>query len=90
MIFYYQYEISDRWNTIILEFWDFDRRPTEYRGSKLRFLKFSTSIIKFLNDQHALYWKFGSLAGLESRPQVQVATDSFKACNTCLRLGVIG
>jgi hypothetical protein len=60
----------------IFEFWDFGRImavghwvKSQNRGSRI----FSSSPLNFwsIEHNHALYWKFGTLVGLRSRPQAQ-------------------
>jgi hypothetical protein len=60
---------------LMFEFWDFGRIMTVTVGhwakSKLDILGFFSSSPWSIEHNHALYWKFGTLAGLGSRPQVQ-------------------
>jgi hypothetical protein len=62
---------------LIFVFWDFDRiiavghwTKSQNRDSRV----FSSSPWNFwsIEHNHALYWKFGTLAGLRSRPQAQM------------------
>jgi hypothetical protein len=63
---------------LIFEFWDYGRimavghwTKSQNQGSRV----FSTSPLNFWSISelnHALYWKFGTLAGLRNRPQAQM------------------
>jgi hypothetical protein len=47
----------------------------ERKGSKLGSIGFFNTSMKLLIGRvyhHAVYWNFGTLAGLESRPQAQM------------------
>jgi hypothetical protein len=62
---------------LIFEFWDYGRIKAvdHWTNSQNRgFWGFSSSTWNFwsMEHNHALYWKFGTLAGLESRPQAQM------------------
>jgi hypothetical protein len=93
MIIYHQHEISDRKNTIMPSIWilglwtDFGRRPSGH-VSKLRFSDFSSSPWNFWSKEHnhAQYWKFGTLAGLGSRPQAQMTMGPIQKTFLVLRL----
>jgi hypothetical protein len=76
MIIYHQYEISDRQNTIMPYIWilglwpDYGRKPS----LKIEIPCFSSLPWNFwsIEHNHALSWKFGTLAWLGSRPQAQM------------------
>jgi hypothetical protein len=92
MIIYHQHEISDRKNTIMPYFWisglwpDYGRDPLD-QVSKLRFSGFSSSPWNFwsIEHNHALYWKFGTLAGLGSRPHAQMTMSPIQKTFLVLR-----
>jgi hypothetical protein len=77
MIIYHQHEISDRQNTIMPYIWILGlcRIMAVGQVSKSRFPVFSSSPWNFwsIEHNHALYWKFGTLARLESSSQAQMA-----------------
>jgi hypothetical protein len=64
---------------------DYGRRPLD-QVSKLRFLGFSSSPWNFWSNEHnhALYWKFRTLAGL-SRPQAQMTMGPIQKTFLVLR-----
>jgi hypothetical protein len=65
---------------LIFEFWDFGRimavgHSTKSQNRDCRVFFSSPWNFWSIEHNHALYWKFGTLAGLRSRPQVQMAMD---------------
>jgi hypothetical protein len=77
IIYHQQHQISCRKNTILPYIWisglwsDYDHWvKSQNRGFRI----FSSSPSKFwsIEHNHALYWTFGTLAGLGSRPQAQM------------------
>jgi hypothetical protein len=92
MIIYHQHQISDRKNTIMPYIWilglwpDYGRGPLD-QVSKLRFSGFSSSPWNFWSKEqnHALYWKFGTFAGLWSRPQAQMTMSPMQKTFLVLR-----
>jgi hypothetical protein len=65
---------------------DYGRGPLDH-VSKLRFSVFSSSPWNFWSKEHnhAIYWKFGTLAGLRSRPQAQMTMSPIQKTFLMLR-----
>jgi hypothetical protein len=69
---------------LIFEFWDFGRIMAFAIGPSLKVEILDRDFLsppwKFwsIEHNHALYWKFGTLAGLRSRPQVQMTMGSIQ------------
>jgi hypothetical protein len=92
MIIYHQHEISHRKNTIMPHIWILELWPDYGRGTlaqvlKSRFSGFSSSPWNFwsIEYNHALYWKFGTLAGLGCRPPVQMNINPIQKTFLMLR-----
>jgi hypothetical protein len=90
MIISMKFPIDRTPSCLIFEFWDFGRimavdhwAKSQNRDSRV----FSSSPWNFwsIEHNHALYWKFGTLAGLESRPQAQMTMGPIQKTFLVLR-----